>query len=749
MKNKQIRFLFILYMVLGPMAHAQQLAFPTAEGFGRFATGGRGGEVYIVTNLNDDGEGSLRKGVVKHGPRIIVFAVSGTIALESTLDINNPDITIAGQSAPGDGICIKGYPVTVKANNVIIRYMRFRLGDVNKVEGDALGGRDTKDVIIDHCSISWATDENASFYRNENFTMQWCIISESLNSSVHSKGDHGYGGIWGGVNASFHHNLLASNHSRNPRFSGSKTTANTANEFVDFRNNVIYNWEDNSAYGGEKGTYNMINNYFKSGVSTKKTTRNRIVNPSEPYGKFYVNGNIVEGFPEITKDNWAGGIQCENPEETRLIEAIAIDNNVITQDAKLAFVKVLHDAGASLKRDSVDHKVVQSVATGKPHYKEGIIDSQNNIGGWPILKSKPTLKDTDADGMPDSWEEQRGLNSVINDADQNNLDEVYTNVEVYLNSLIPSHLQTSSIFNKDYHFVVDAAGNGDFTSVQDAIDAVPDFRKNETRIQIKSGVYKEKLVLAASKINVTLIGEDMETTILTYDDYAQRINRFGEEMGTTGSSSFFIFGDGFRAENISFQNTAGPIGQAVAVRIDGDKIVFKNCSFIGNQDTLYTHAALSRQYYENCIITGTVDFIFGWSTAVFNKCTLIVKDKGYITAASTPKDHAYGYVFIDCTIKGDGVATHYLGRPWRDYAKTVFINTITDASIKDEGWHNWNKPQAEKTTFYAEYNTMSSMKNSAQRVNWVKDLSKNDIDEYYTIDHILKGADNWNPLIKG
>ncbi len=294
-----------------------------------------------------------------------------------------------------------------------------------------------------------------------------------------------------------------------------------------------------------------------------------------------------------------------------------------------------------------------------------------------------------------------------------------------------------------YDFVVAQDGTGDFSKVQDAIDAVPNLRANETVIFIKNGEYKEKLILPSTKTNVTFIGEDVNKTILTYDDYASKQNRFGENIGTSGSSSFFVFGEGFTAKHITFENSSGPVGQAVAVRIDGDKVTFENCRFLGFQDTLYPHGKNSRQYYKNCYIEGTTDFIFGWSTAVFENCEIYSKNGGsYITAASTDENAAFGFVFINCKLTGDAPkGSVYLGRPWRPHAQTVFIDCFMDKHIKKDGWHNWNKPDAEKTAFYAEYNSSGPGANPAERVKWAHQMTKEEIGKY-TLERIFDG---WIP----
>jgi pectinesterase len=297
-------------------------------------------------------------------------------------------------------------------------------------------------------------------------------------------------------------------------------------------------------------------------------------------------------------------------------------------------------------------------------------------------------------------------------------------------------------FSQAKRITVAQDGTGDYKTVQDAVNTVADNNTATTIIFIKNGNYKEKLRLPASKINVHFIGESVDKTILTYDDYAQKKDSAGKDIGTSGSASFFIFGDGFSAENITFENSAGPVGQAVAVRVTGDKAKFINCRFLGFQDTLYTHGDNSRQYYYNCYIEGTVDFIFGASTALFYHCIIFGKRGGYYTAASTPENHKFGYVFLNCKIAGDAPPNSYLlGRPWRPFAKTVFINCELSNTVKPEGWFNWGKADNEKTAYYAEYKNHGDGASISGRVQWSHQLTDEEAKEY-TISNILSG---WNP----
>lgn len=453
-------------------------AFPGAEGFGKYTTGGRGGTVYHVTNLNDDGPGSLREGLSMKGPRIIVFDISGIIDLESNLVVENGDLTIAGQTAPGDGICLKDHSLIIHADNVIVRFIRSRLGDESKAQQDAIEGKRAKDIIIDHCSMSWSTDECASFYDNQNMTMQWCIISESLNKSIHTKGNHGYGAIWGGQKASFHHNLMAHHSSRTPRLCGSRYTGQPEKELVDMRNNVFYNWgPTNGGYAGEGGNYNFINNYYKPGPSTatNKKLSNRIFSPNADdgsnnnkagtWGRFYVSGNYfddscpqIKAIPQAVKeiaatndDNWKGIHPDINPNYPYPDNGIKSEYEfnvakITIHTAKEAYEKVLAFAGASYYRDEIDKRIVRETKNGNYTYEgtystNGIIDSPTDCEGYIEYKSTPKPIDSNNDGIPDDWA-KRNLpkGKSYRDIDR---ETGYCYLELYINSLVDSIMQTS------------------------------------------------------------------------------------------------------------------------------------------------------------------------------------------------------------------------------------------------------------------------------------------------------------------
>ena len=453
-------------------AHGKALAFPGAEGGGMYTTGGRGGKVIHVTTLADSGTGSLRAALNESGARTILFDVAGLIELKSTLNIAKGDVTIAGQTAPGDGICIKNFSTQVKADNVIIRFVRFRMGDEAKQENDAIWGRFHKNIILDHCSMSWSTDECSSFYANVNFTMQWCILTESLCNSVHGKGAHGYGGIWGGKNVSFHHNLLANHKSRNPRFDHPEIYDNNVSTHrgnVDYRCNVVYNWGDNSSYGGEGAWFNMVNNYYKPGPASKDKKyfldANGIYGSSGTnygYPELYLSGNIHTKYSDITSDNLIGVYwhdhKTNTPPDNGKLKSSPMslkgpsseDIYTTTHSATDAFARICTSAGASLKRDAVDQRACGDAQSGTATYKDGgngskngIIDTQSAVGGWPSYGADAAalakVADTDKDGMPDWFEDQFGLKKAdASDGNAKTLDhkQRYTNLEMYLHYLV-------------------------------------------------------------------------------------------------------------------------------------------------------------------------------------------------------------------------------------------------------------------------------------------------------------------------
>jgi pectate lyase len=449
--------------VVNATEEVKPIAFPGAEGFGKYTTGGRGGKVLVVSNLNDDGSGSFRDAVEKNFPRVIVFAVSGTIHLRSKLTIKS-DVTIAGQTAPGDGICLADQPVSLGGNNIIVRYLRFRMGDryqnAGRVDGgggdDAFGGIGRKNIIVDHCTMGWSTDEAFTVYGGDSTTLQWNLIAEPLNYSYHFEtGDkdfehHGFGGIWGGRHTSAHHNLFAHCVTRTPRFDGAR---NIPSEFVDFRNNVIYNWVTNNTYAGEGGQYNVVNNYYKPGPATKETVKTRLLNPYKKlpklaYGKFYLAGNVIEGAPGVTADNWKGVVMNEGSDADipgAKVERAFPAAFITTSTAEEAFRMVMKEAGASFQRDTLDARIIQNVVgrTGSIIDVQGGFPHgtpyQQTVNAWPTLQSLPAPKDSDSDGMPDEWEIKNGLKPTdAADASIYTLDKHFTNIEVYINRIAKS-----------------------------------------------------------------------------------------------------------------------------------------------------------------------------------------------------------------------------------------------------------------------------------------------------------------------
>lgn len=669
---------------------AQTPAFPGAEGFARFTTtGGRGGVVYHVTSLEDGNkEGTLRYAVAQSGARTIVFDVSGTIELQSELKIGNGNLTIAGQTAPGDGICLKNYGVTVAADNVIIRFLRFRMG-VDKpdsdgtIDRDAIWGRNRKNIIIDHCSMSWCTDECASFYGNTNFTMQWCLIAESLRGSLHPKGYHGYGGIWGGQGASFHHNLVAHHSSRNPRLCGSRYTARPDLELVDIRNNVFYNWGSiNSGYAGEGGSYNFINNYYKSGPATSSSIKYRIFQPSADdgsnsqekgvYGTFYVNGNFMSG--KGADWDW-NGINIDNKNNSEMtVERIKAYTeytvaDVSTHSAENAFEKVLQYAGASLKRDAVDSRIVNETKSGEYTYKGsvlgglGIIDSPADVGGWPILNSAPAQLDTDNDGMPDSWEEQFGLDKN-NSSDGNELHvSGYTNLEIYLNALVEDIMKGG---------VASADAISEVYPAMEATPSLPIITKTG------AGSSSQTIVLGSAIVSFGYSWEDGEQA--TVEGLPQGV----DAVVDTNNKTISIFGTPTELGKFPF-SVSITRGEQKATKVGEINIIDKIA-----YDKIYDFVVAKDGSGDFTSIQAAIDAAPANSNL---PVTIFIKNGKYVEKVKLPSNktniHFYGQDAEKVIISWDDIGNDYNGK--------VGVGTMNSATF-----------QAEGAGMYAEYVTFEN-----------------------------------------
>jgi pectin methylesterase-like acyl-CoA thioesterase len=889
-------------------AEAQQISFPGAEGAGRFSSGGRGTPsalttVFEVTNLNDDNNpGSLRYALTQPATyRTVVFRISGTIRLTSGLSIR-ANTTIAGQTAPGDGICVADKPLVINGDNIIIRYIRVRLGDryqqATSGNDDAMSGTGRKNIIIDHCTMSWSDDEAFTVYDGDSTTLQWNMISEPLNHSYHDEGsgieNHGYGGIWGGRKTSAHHNLVVHCVGRNPRFAGSRSLSpfTAGQENLDFRNNVIYNWGSYSVNGGEGGNYNVVGNYYKYGPSTSTGTssavpvRYMIINPGQqttapvlPYGKYYMAGNYVDGSTSITNNNWlgaamSGGTQADTS-QSKVTTPFDIAP-VTTQTAQQAYDWVLQYAGASLKRDTLDQRIANDVRnrTGR------IIDVQGgfpqltpfatSIIAWPTLQSLPAPADDDHDGMPNSWETGNGLNP--NDATDRGIVAAngYTNLENYLNNIISAAIITTSVntlstfshnvglpssiqnytasatgltgnliitppagyqvsadggtnwftnaiplsltqtagtvspvtisvrlnaasagtYNGNIvhsstgaanvnlalngtaitsnippgtNVVVAKDGSGNFTTIQAAIDAAPTGRTTPYIIFIKNGKYREKVIIPANKPFIQLLGESAAYTIVSFNDGASTPLPGGGTVGTFNSYTLYVAANDCALLNLTIENTFGDGSQAVALRVDADRVIIRGCRLLGNQDTLLNNAnAGLRQYFRNCYIDGNVDYIFGSARVIMDSCVIYSKDRAvagnsYLTAANTQAGQAYGYVFRNCILPPNlGATNYFLGRPWQNSTgaspfannKTVFINSTMSTSVLPAGWSTWDAGTNTSLINYAEYKSRKfdgTLVNTASRAPWSFQLTDAEAATYSDA-NLFNG---WDPCSAG
>lgn len=839
-----------------PGYKADLISFPGAEGYGRFTTGGRaidgrGSKVYYVTRLDDCADNNLVEGTfrwaVKIGddtPRTVLFKVGGTIYLTSQLTGLKPNLTIAGQTAPGGGICLAGYQMKLPSNS-IVRHIRFRAGDLPKSSMSQLDVENISNVILDHCTFAWSMEENLTMYDCDYTTVQWCLFSEPLYDSRNSKGNRAYGAQWGGEHGTMHHCLFAHCVSRSPRFNGVRDNTHDRHVDSEFINNVIFNWGNhNSVYGGEcstgvEGDYNrtyMINNYYKPGPSTKQGTtyaRHFVTATGEninQLGEWYLSGNKFETgskwarsekrwtdevLEKVNADNYYGFLDTSNDRvrgiamwsakytqdiyDQKLLKALPAGYELTIKNydtADEAYDKVVKQAGASLPRyDENDTRILMEAAGdidpqfgGNLGAKLGVIDSPYDITlqdhdkfaalyeGDQAADNKeidvtcyPRLQpteddfaeqviDTDGDGLPDSYETEKGLDPN-NPADGQALSESgYSNLELFLNGVADGQIDAKTYTEHQPAtgtFAVSATvGEGGVSTIQAAIDAAPN-DGTPYYIYIKDGVYENHVQI--DRPNTHLIGQSRENTIISWN----KTNADGG--GVDKAATINVTANDVSFDNLTIRNTRIDEGQALALYTKADRIVITNCNLEGWQDTYRTGKDGQRHLIRNSKFTGTTDFIYGAGEAYFDGCTLQVLRSSNVIVAPDHSTPNYGYVFQNCTIEGPSVAASrgmtttatavstHLGRPWGNTPKVAFINTQLDegVTIPAEGWQEMGG----KPIQMAEYNTMDANGDavdlSQRRTSFGGTaskavLSKTEAVNSYKLDYVLRGADNWD-----
>ena len=776
---------------------ADLVAFPGCEGYGRFTTGGRaidgrGSKVYYVTRLDDCTDNNLVEGTLRWAlksgddtPRTVLFKVSGTIYLTSRLSGAKQNVTIAGQTAPGGGICIAGYQMKL-SSNTIVRHIRFRAGDLPNGSMSPLDVENINHIVLDHCSFSWSMEENLTLYDTDYTTTQWCIFTEGLYYSKNVKGERSYAMQWGGEHGTMHHCLITNCNSRMPRFNGVRPSTNDRHADNEFANNVIYNWGSvNAVYGGEcstgnAGDYNrvyMINNYYRPGPQTQQSTSSRryFVRPTggdiSELGQWYLKGNKFElsskwapsstiwsdtELKKVNEDNFYGYTSNNNSRaidfwsvsvsqaaaDKAFLKELPYELSGMTyESADEAYQSVLKNVGATLPRlDEVDARVIAEAAgTQEPQFggrlgkRSGIIDSpyditlqshddfaaldeatatEINVTCYPRLQADADeyacwVADSDGDGLPDDYEKEVGLNPN-NAADGQALTESgYSNLEVFLNGVASSTIDMSR-YNRQqavskqnrFNAIVASDGTGDYTTVQQAVDAATG--SAPYYIFIKAGTYEGHVQI--DKANVHLTGQSKQNTIITW-------NKLASEGSVDNTSTVNVTANDVSFDNLTIRNTRIAEGQALALYTKADRIIVTSCNIEGYQDTYRTGKQGQRHLVRNTKIAGRTDFIYNDGEAYFDSDTLhIVESGGYIVAPAhiNPK---YGYVFRDCIITSahSGMTT-YLGRPWGDTPKVSFINTrlTNGVSIYPQGWVDMGGLPIQM----AEYNTLDANGNA-------------------------------------
>jgi pectate lyase len=771
---------------------AQTPAFPTAEGYGMWATGGRGGQVVEVTTLEDNPSnpvvGSLRWAMKQHSgqPITIVFRVSGIIDLKGNdLRMKRNNVTIAGQTAPGDGICIKGGCVNLGGSrNLIIRHIRSRVGVLNDtvynpevaptsadfIPGASLNIENGGNFIVDHCSFAWSAEENVGFYDNDNTTVQWCIFAEGLYDAGHGKGARSYGAVLGGKTASYHHNLLAHNYNRSPRFGA--TTKNDVVMLLDFVNNVNYNFgKKNACYGGDNrqgsaGLFqlNFVNNYYKQGPAYPNNRTAVFIGASystetgRSYGKWHLSGNYIEGSTNaaLNADNYRGLDISAYTEAVPSItmatmksDHIPVPYPIETESAQEAYSSVLRGVGA-FPRDTVDRRIIHEVTTCTAsahgtfnnHRVCGIINKPSDAGGYPVYNTYNQVQDEDHDGMADDWELANGLDPSNPDDRNLILKSGYTALDAYLCSLVGEDIPVETA--KPYDIVVAKDGSGDFTSINAAIETVPENAGRKT-IFVKKGIYEEKVFIGNrwqdSRKVISLIGENVDSVVIVWEDYHGKTITYPGREGTIvadgmTAATFTVTAPDFYMENITVKNPS-KAAQAEAIYQSGDRQVLKNCKILGNQDTHRTKKG-RRYFYYQCTIEGGVDFIYAGGTCYFFQCKIVSNRNGYITAPedivytarlSNGKILYYGFIFNDCDLLAkDGANDVYLGRPWSSESGSIFMNCRLGSHINRAGWNAWGGN--EQNCSFAEYKSLnadgSALADVSGRVSWSMQLSDKD-----------------------